>query len=397
MTGAERVSAMIITCVHQGFELYGSDRSFVETVSALRVAFPAAMIEVVLARHGPIVPALEPFASRITIEPLWILRRKDLPRLATFGLLRLPAAILRARARLRRSDMVYVNTSVVADYMLASGFSSKRAIIHVHEIATGLTRSVLRALVRFSGARIIFNSCATRDAFALPASQNSRVIYNGLKGPAAIEPKTFDGTRPLRLLMIGRFSRIKGQEVLIKALSLLPAHLRPDVRIAGGAFEDDEREQRLADLVTESGLASNVSLLPFVDDPAPLYRWADIVTVPSRLPESLGRVAIEAMAYGRPPLVSNIGGLPEVVEDGRTGWLVQPDQPAALAQALRAIIENPAAWNDMPSAGRERYEKLFSESAFQAALTSLISEVLDRAAAPSPGGVPVQLARGNTA
>jgi glycosyltransferase involved in cell wall biosynthesis len=223
------------------------------------------------------------------------------------------------------------------------------------------------------------------------------VIYNGLKGPAAIEAKTFDGTRPLRLLMIGRFSRIKGQEVLVKALSLLPARLRPDVRIVGGAYEDDEREQRLSDLVTESGLAANVSLLPFVDDPAPLYRWADVVTVPSRLPESLGRVAIEAMAYGRPPVVSDIGGLPEVVEDGRTGWLVRPDQPADLAQALRAIIESPAAWNDMPAAGRERYEKLFSESAFQTALTSLVSEVLDSAASHAPSVAPLPLTRGNTA
>jgi glycosyltransferase involved in cell wall biosynthesis len=388
---------MIITCVHQGFELYGSDRSFVETVSALRSSFPDALIEVVLARHGPIVPALEPFASRITIEPLWILRRKDLRRLATSGLLRLPAALLRAHARLRRSDMVYVNTSVVLDYMIASRFSSKRAIIHVHEIATGLTRTVLRALVRFSGARIIFNSRATRDAFDLPESQDARVIYNGLKGPEAIEPKTFDGSRPLRLLMIGRFSRIKGQEVLVRALALLPRHLRPDVQIAGGAFEDDERERRLADLVAELGLGENVRLLPFVDDPSPLYRWADIVTVPSRLPESLGRVAIEAMAYGRPPVVSDIGGLPEVVEDGRTGWLVPPDQPDALAKAFLAIIENPSAWNNMPSAGRDRYEKLFSESAFQSALASLMSEVLDRPAAISPDGAPVQLARGKIA
>ena len=87
---------MNITCVHQGYELYGSDRSFVETVHAIRAAFPAATIEVVLPQHGPIVRLLEPLASRITIEPLWILRRKDLKTLATIGLLRLPGPILRA-------------------------------------------------------------------------------------------------------------------------------------------------------------------------------------------------------------------------------------------------------------------------------------------------------------
>lgn len=380
---------MIITCVHQGFELYGSDRSFVETVSALRATYPAANIEVVLPKTGPIVQALEPFASKISIEPLWILRRKELPRLATAGLLRLPLAVARALMRIRRSDLVYINTSVVIDYMLASSLDSKRCIIHVHEIATGLARRVFRALLRLSGARIIFNSCATRDNFALPAVHNARVIYNGLKGPGAIEPKTFHGQRPLRVLMIGRFSRIKGQEVLVEALSMLPAPLRPEVRIVGGAFEDDGREQRLAALVRERGLDENVALLPFANDPESLYRWADIVAVPSRLPESLGRVAIEAMSYGRPPLASDIGGLPEVTGRESAGWLVPPDQPEALAMALRDIIANPAAWDAFPVAGRRRYDELFSEAAFRRALSALSEEILGQSQMqnkPGPAG-----------
>ncbi len=84
-------------------------------------------------------------------------------------------------------------------------------------------------------------------------------------------------------------------------------------------------------------------MLPFVPDPSEHYRWADIVTVPSRRPESLGRVAIEAMAHGRPPLVSAIGGLVEVVIDGETGWHVPPGDAAALAGKLREIILRPDA------------------------------------------------------
>ncbi len=384
MNVAEWLGAMIITCVHQGFELYGSDRSFVEAVSAFRAAYPAAMIEVVLPRTGPIVQALEPFASKITIEPLWILRRKEILRLATTGLLQLPFAVARAFARIRRSDLVYINTSVVIDYMLASALERTRCIIHVHEIVTGLARQVFRALLRFSGARIIFNSCATRDSFALPATHKARVIYNGLSGPAAIEPKTYAGERPLRILMIGRLSRIKGQEVLVEAMSRLPAHLRPEAKIVGGAFEDDGREMRLAELIRDRGLEAHTVLLPFVKDPGALYRWADIVAVPSRLPESLGRVAIEAMSYGRPPLVSDIGGLPEVTGRGEAGWLVPPDQPEALAAALRDIIENPDAWNALPAAGRARYDALFSEAAFRRALSALADEMLSQTASKSP-------------
>jgi glycosyltransferase involved in cell wall biosynthesis len=374
---------MRITCVHQGFELYGSDRSFVESVTTIREVFPDADIEVVLPRHGPIVPLLSA-ASRITIEPLWVLRRKDLARLATSGLLKLPAAILRAHARLRRSDIVYINTCVLVDYLLASALCPRRAIVHAHEIAGGVAGRVLRALVRASRARVIFNSRATRAAFAVPAGRKTRVIYNGIAGPAAIEPKTYDGTRPARLLMLGRYSRIKGQEVLVEALSMLPPHLRPETRIVGGAFEDAERERNLAAFVTLAGLDGSVRLMPFTPDPAWLYRWADLVVVPSRLPESLGRVAIEAMAYGRPPIVSAIGGLPEVVVDGVTGWLVAPDSPVALADALRAVIEHPDTWDQFPAAGRARYEALFSAGAFAAEMKRALLEVVaGRAATPA--------------
>ena len=80
-----------------------------------------------------------------------------------------------------------------------------------------------------------------------------------------------------------------------------------------------------------------VSVEPFAADTAPLYRWADVVVAPSKLPESLGRTAIEAMAFGRPALVSAIGGLTEVVADGETGWHVPPGDADALAARLADI------------------------------------------------------------
>ena len=114
-----------------------------------------------------------------------------------------------------------------------------------------------------------------------------------------------------------------------------------------------------------------------------------MVAVPSRLPESLGRVAIEAMAFGRPPLASAIGGLREVVEHGRTGWLVEPGSPDALARALLSIIRDPAAWSGFPAAGRARYEALFSEAAAAEATSGVLREVMGRrATTPSSGRGP---------
>ncbi|TPK71077.1 glycosyltransferase family 4 protein [Mesorhizobium sp. B2-4-15] len=374
---------MRIACVHQGYELYGSDRSFAESVAALRAAFPSADIEVVLPRSGPIVQILEPHASRIVFEPLWVLRRQAMARLATIEMARLPVAAWRAWRRLRDCDLTYVNTSIVADYALAARLLPHKALLHIHEIPEGVLRRILVGLMHWSHADLIFNSKATRAAFGDPGSARSHVVYNGVAGPAAAEAMTYDGKRPLRVLLLGRVNRIKGQEVLLEAIASLPAELKPriEVRLVGGAFESVERERALAELVGGMGLTERVSVLPFIRDPSEHYRWADIVAVPSRRPESLGRVAIEAMAHGRPPLVSAIGGLVEVVADGETGWHVPPGDAAALAAKLQEIVLRPETWRGFVAAGRKRYETLFSEPVAAAAITAIAADKLKAAMA----------------
>lgn len=366
---------MRIACVHQGYELYGSDRSFVESVETLRSLYPLAEIEVVLPRDGPITTLLRDVATRIVFEPLWVLRRKALPRLLTVDLARLPIAVSRAMQRLKRFDLVYINTSIIIDYAIAARFVGNKAVLHIHEIPEGPALKVLRALMRWSRAEIIFNSNATRLAFDLPATIRSSVIYNGVSGPAQPQPMTYDGQRPLRVLMLGRVNRIKGQEVLLEALSMMdPAwQERIEIRMVGSAFENEEREQVLRERIAQMKLGQRVSMLPFTDDPSEHYHWADIVVVPSRRPESLGRVAIEAMAHGRPPVASAIGGLTEVVEHQHTGWLVPPGDPAALAAQLQAIVSEPDLWHDFVRNGRTRYENMFSHGASTKAIAALVS------------------------
>ncbi|TPK92162.1 MULTISPECIES: glycosyltransferase family 4 protein [unclassified Mesorhizobium] len=374
---------MRIACVHQGYELYGSDRSFAESVAALRAAFPAAEIEVVLPREGPIVDILKPHASRIVFEPLWVLRRQAMLKLATVEMARLPAALWRAWRRMRDNDLTYINTSIIADYALAARLLPRKALLHIHEIPEGVLRKVLVALMRWSKADLIFNSRATRATFGDPPALDAKgrrahVVYNGVAGPAAALPMTYDGSRPLKVLLLGRVNRIKGQEVLLEAVASLEPALRDrvEVRLVGGAFESVEREQALAELVGRMGLTGHVEVLPFVSDPTDHYRWADIVAVPSRRPESLGRVAIEAMGWGRPPLVSAIGGLVEVVADGETGWHVPPGNAAALAGKLGEIILRPDPWRDFAAAGRARYEAVFSEPIAAAAIVAIVADKL---------------------
>jgi len=381
---------MRIVCVHQGYELYGSDRCFIDSVAALRSAWPLADIEVVLPQDGPIVRPLEKLATRVAIEPLFILRRCGFAKLLALSPLRLPAALWRAARRMRGAQLVLVNTVVVLDYMLLARFFSRKTLVHVHEIPDGAKLKLFRALLAWTKAEVIFNSNATRSAYRL-RNQTQHTVYNGITPPVGLAPATdYDGQRPLRLLMMGRINRIKGQDLLIEAVARLPRDVvnRLDIRIVGGTFKDDNRrEENLRLAVHSARLDAVVRFEPFISDPAALYQWADIVVMPSRLPESLGRVAIEAMAHGRAVLASRIGGLAEIVEENVTGWQIAPNDTQAWSGAILRAVTRPELWRTYGEAGRRRMEAMFSsriidrqlQSIFRAHVASVHKPVVRRA------------------
>jgi glycosyltransferase involved in cell wall biosynthesis len=85
-----------------------------------------------------------------------------------------------------------------------------------------------------------------------------------------------------------------------------------------------------------------------------------VVVFPSVFRESAGLVAVEAMAAARPVVATRVGGLPELVADGVTGILVDPQAPQQLASALLRLLTEPGVATAMGSAGRERAEKYYS-------------------------------------
>jgi glycosyltransferase involved in cell wall biosynthesis len=94
-----------------------------------------------------------------------------------------------------------------------------------------------------------------------------------------------------------------------------------------------------------------------------LYAAADVVVVPSVIPDALSRVALEAMAAGRPLVGTAVGGTPELIVDGETGLLVPRRDPAALASALDRLLGDPALAARLGAAGRRRLETHFAPGA----------------------------------
>jgi Glycosyltransferase len=361
--------------VHQGSELYGSDRSFMQCVGILRHMYPNADITILLPSNGPLVGALSNLQCRIEIAPLWILRKKGAWHRFTFGLFALFFAVLRAARRCRASDLVYVNTAVVADYFIAARLFPGKVVVHVREIPVGLGHFLISRLIRFSRADIIFNSRATMDAFPLHPLQKSFVVYNGVGDQSIGAPITYDGTRPLRLLLLGRINAWKGQDFFVTALGhFKDAHARLVLRIVGGVFEDNRFDLELTEKIDALGLGEIVTVEPFSAETGPLFEWADIVTVPSLTPEPFGRVAIEAFSFGRPVIAAAHGGLLEVVEANRSGWLFKPSDANSLTDVLHSILADPMSVATAGQSARRRYEECFTEQALERAFSAAIIE-----------------------
>jgi D-inositol-3-phosphate glycosyltransferase len=163
------------------------------------------------------------------------------------------------------------------------------------------------------------------------------------------------------LLFVGRIQPLKGADVAVRALAELKADkggraAEARLAIVGGPSgpHGEEEVAKLHDLVDELQLAPSVTFVP----PQPhellssYYRAADCAVVPSRS-ESFGLVALEASACGTPVVAAAVGGLTTLVEDGRNGYLVEPEDVSGFAKRVAAIVVDPIHQADLGAAGHE--------------------------------------------
>lgn len=174
------------------------------------------------------------------------------------------------------------------------------------------------------------------------------------------------------LLVLAALVHRKGVDVLLEALAhLRVAGLRSWLWIAG----DGEERDRLTAQCDRLELSDRVRFLGRRDDTADLLGACDVFVLPSRY-EGLGVAALEAMAAGRPVVCSAVGGLAFSVIDGRTGVLVPPDDPAALAAALVPLVRDRGLRLRLGEAGPERIDEGFREEQMVAAHVALYRTLL---------------------
>ena len=209
-----------------------------------------------------------------------------------------------------------------------------------------------RAVARFAHRQIAISRgladyLAATEGFAADAFT---VVHYGIElGPEPPPPPA-----ATRLLAVGRLIPIKGFDVLLRAF----ARAREDVpeltlEVAGSGPLEAE---------LKAAVPEGVSFLGHVAPATPLYERNAVVVVPSR-GEGFGMVALEAAERGRAAVVSDVGGLPEIVADGETGLVVPPGDVDALASAIVTLARDHERVLRLGAAARQRAASQFSEAA----------------------------------
>jgi glycosyltransferase involved in cell wall biosynthesis len=230
-----------------------------------------------------------------------------------------------------------------------------------------------RAAARFAHRQIaISRGLATylSDTQGYPADTFTVVHYGIDPGSEPTPPPA-----PTRLVAVGRLIPIKGFDLLLRAFAIARREL-PDLTLELAGTGPLEQELR-------SAAPEGVTFLGLVSPIEPCYERNAIVVVPSR-GEGFGLVALEAAARARPAIVADVGGLPEIVEDGRTGVVVPPEDVDALATAIVQLAVNPARIAELGAAARRRAATQFSEESVAEGVAAVYREELSKRSTAAP-------------
>jgi glycosyltransferase involved in cell wall biosynthesis len=375
------------------------------TAALTRVLERRDVAQVVLTTRQPTAPAMERLAAGATVV------RVGLPVRRPRQLYALPAAVL-APLLARRADLVHAHLgedlAILPLAVLAAGRRPLVVTVHcsmAHTLKVTGPRSL--ALKTLGGpieqwgehratATLALTARLTDALAAELGPDRVHLVRRGIDRRAFQDPGPDpfpDLTGRPRVVYLGRLVRGKGVETLVRAAARLRA---PGVQVV--LVGDGPDRAAVEQLARRLGVADRVRVTGFVPHervPAVLAS-ADLLVLPS-LYEELGTVLIEAMQLGLPIVASRVGGIPEVLGNGERGLLVPPGDAAALAEAVDAVLADPALARRLGAAGL-RHAPEYDWDRVGAQIHELYSQLVDgrpqqRADSAGSGGLADRLNR----
>ncbi|TQQ80033.1 glycosyltransferase family 1 protein [Halonotius terrestris] len=228
-----------------------------------------------------------------------------------------------------------------------------------HRRLQPLYRAVERRYLRGVDG-VVCNSSVTRDVVTDLAIDAERTVIAPPAGdrfdPAITDDQIAERARdnPLRLLFVGNITPRKGLATLIDGLAA--ADSNAELTVVGQPV-DEAYVARCRDRVVDRGLADRVEFTGAISDDALAAEFRDhhVLAVPSQY-EGYGLVYLEGMSFGLPAIAARAGGATDLVTDGDNGFLVEPDDSAAVADAITTLAADRERLAAMGQAARQRYD-----------------------------------------
>lgn len=363
-------------------DLYGSDRALLMALPEICSRFRVTLVS---AADGPMLQNAREIGAEVIVSPDWALRRRGLSVTALPGTAARVLATARLLRRLHREDpfdVIYANTVANALLPLLPRVIPRPLVVHVREVPRdrGRMARLLFAAVERVADRVICNSRFTAGLVAklTPGVEDRlHVVPDGIQPLDPVAPSASDGV--LDVVCVGRIHPKKGQAVLIEATRIAATKGRNwRVHLWGEALpEHRDLYHGLLRQVDRYRLGEVVRWHGFSSDIRPMYEGMDVAVVPSVLPEEFSLVTAEAQMVGLPVVATGPGGPSDILVEGRTGLIVPPGDPPALADGLMAIEDLPdrVTWG---RAGRERTLANFSTERYAPAVATELVAALAR-------------------
>lgn len=275
----------------------------------------------------------------------------------------------------RRLTIVHSTPECIAHYL------RRRKTLTVESVGAGLSqmhgllfvspqlREAWAALAPIEGipAWVLSNTCREDEA-----AQVLAVARADIRASLGLPDQSFIA------VCVGYVHDGKGQDTLV---AVLPGMVRsqPDLLVVFVGNDTSEWAAGLKRRINEASLADHVRFVGRRADPYAFIRAADLLIHPSRT-EGQGLVLLEATLLRTPVLASDVGGIPSVITHGDTGWLVPPDDPAALLRGFEHLVANPRLRRELADRAEQSYWRRCSQREYSAALTLVLQAFL------APGG-----------
>jgi glycosyltransferase involved in cell wall biosynthesis len=229
------------------------------------------------------------------------------------------------------------------------------------------------AVRRATRVAVMSKAMAARaERYGIPPAR-IRVVYNAcLSTPAASRGIAPESDRPL-VAVVGRLSPEKGVDIALEVHARVRRSIPSAVLAIAGEGPERPTLERLA---RELGVASAVEWLGYRDDVGEIYDRAHVLLLPSRS-EGMPNVCLEAMGSGIPVVASAVGGLPELVTNGWSGFLAPVGDVEGLATATARLLKYPSLRRECGQRARADVQERFSLGARRRAVEAVLAEVVE--------------------